>query len=98
MLNTEDFLAQLPTSKEDWRYAQLPDYAQDYLNTSYLQIDEISDEEQKIINFFKKISLPVKKLHEESMRTVSIITSFCAKLYGKRNGKEKAKELKEIIA
>lgn len=28
---------------------------------------------------------------------VSIITSFCAKLYGKRNGKEKAKELKKII-
>lgn len=28
---------------------------------------------------------------------VSIITSFCAKLYGKRNGKEKSKELKKII-
>ncbi len=28
---------------------------------------------------------------------VSIITSFCAKLYGKRNGKQKAKELKQII-
>jgi len=29
---------------------------------------------------------------------VSIITSFCVKLYGKRSGKEKAKELKNILA
>lgn len=70
MLSTEGFLNELPTSKEDWRYEQLPSHVQDYIDTSYVQIEEISDEKQKIINYFKNISLPVKKLHEESMREV----------------------------
>lgn len=71
MLTAESFLETAnQEQKIDWRYNQLPDYAKDYIDTIFLQLDQLLKEKNKVYEIFEETIFSTKQISEDTLRTV----------------------------